>query len=80
MELTSELEKLRTCFWKSDVEKFKEQYLFLKKKFTSESELKQIDDCIDAAMQESKKERDHAMEEIRLRCHLILNGRIGSIA
>jgi hypothetical protein len=76
MELTNELEKLRTYFLESSVEKYKEQYLLLKDKFTSELEIKQIDECIDAVMHESKIERDRAMEEIRLRCHLILNKEI----
>jgi len=76
MELKIELEKLAKCFLNLDVNKFKEQYMLLKNNFTSESEIKQIDDFIDKIGKKSEEESEQTMDEIRLRCHLILNKEI----
>ena len=80
MRLAEQLEILKIIHDVGDVEKFKEQYLFLKEKFISESEVKQIDDFIEKILKESMEESDRNMEEIRLRCHLILNQEIFNIA
>jgi hypothetical protein len=76
MELLIELEKFKKCFLDSDVEKFKEQYSLMKKNFTSEKEAKLIDDFFDAMLKKDQVEHNRSMEEIRLRCHLILNKEI----
>ena len=76
MELKIELKKLEDYFLNLDVNKFKEQYILLKNNFTSVSEIKQIDDFIDRMGKKSEKESEQTMEEIRLRCHLILNKEI----
>jgi len=73
MKLSSQLEILKIIHEVGDSEKFKEQYLFIKEKFTSESEMKLVDDFVDKMLKESMEESDRNMEEIRLRCHLILN-------
>jgi len=76
MRLAEQLEILKIIHDVGDVEKFKEQYLILKENFISESEVKQIDDFIEKMLNESMEESDRNMEEIRLRCHLILNKEI----
>jgi hypothetical protein len=76
MELSIELEKLKNAFLSSDVENFKKQYTLMKNSFTSEKEVKLIDDFFDAVLKEEQEERNRAMEEIRLRCHLIMNKEI----
>jgi len=76
MELKIELKKLEDYFLNLDVNKFKKQYMLLKNNFTSESEVKQIDDFIDKMGKKSEEESEQTMEEIRLRCHLILNKEI----
>ena len=48
----------------------KEQYLFLKENFTSESEVKSIEDFVDEMLKESMEERERNMEEIRLCPHI----------
>ncbi|MDR0393647.1 MAG: DUF5053 domain-containing protein [Tannerella sp.] len=73
MKLTDQLEMLKITHDVGDVEKFKEQYLFIKEHFTSEKDVRQIDGFVDKMMKERKKESDRNMEEIRLRCHLYLN-------
>jgi len=76
MKLAEQLEILKIIYEVGDIEKFKEQYLFLKENFISESELKQMDDFVDKILKESREESDRNMEEIRLRCYLILNKEI----
>jgi len=76
MKLAAQLEILKIIHEIGDVEKFKEQYLIIKEKFTSESEVMLIDDFVDKMLKESMEESDRNMEEIRLRCHLILNREI----
>ena len=76
MKLADQLEILKITHDVGDVEKFKEQYVFIKEHFTSESEVKQIDDFVDTMVKESMEESDRNMEEIRLRCHLFLNKEI----
>ena len=76
MELKIELKKLEDYFLNLDVNKFKEQYMLLKNNFTSKSEVKQIEDFIDRMGKKSEEESEQTMEEIRLRCHLILNKEI----
>ena len=76
MELKIELEKLNNYFRELEVEKFKKQYMLLKNNFTSESEIKHINDFIDKMGKKSEEESENTMEEIRLRCHLILNKEI----
>ena len=76
MKLTDQLEILKIIHDAGDAEKFKEQYLFLKENFSSESEIKAIEDFVDRMLKESMKESERNMEEIRLRYHLILNKEI----
>ena len=76
MELKNELEKLEEYFLNLDVNKFKRQYALLKNHFKSESEIKQIDDFFNKISKKSEEESEQTMEEIRLRCHLILNKEI----
>jgi len=76
MELKIELEKLEEYFLNLDVNRFKEQYTLLKNNFTSESEIKKIDDFFNTLNKKSEEESEQTMEEIRLRCHLILNKEI----
>ena len=76
MKLADQLEILKITHDVGDVEKFKEQYMFIKEHFTSETEVKQIDDFADTIVKESMEESDRNMEEIRLRCHLFLNKEI----
>jgi hypothetical protein len=76
MKLADQLEILKITHEVGDVEKFKEQYLFVKENFTSESEVNHIDDFVEKMIKESINESDQNMEEIRLRCHLILNKEI----
>jgi len=76
MKLTDQLEILKIIHDAGDAEKFKEQYLFLKENFASESEVKAIEDFVDRMLKESMEESDRNMEEIRLRYHLILNKEI----
>ena len=73
MKITDQLEILKIIHDAGDTEKFKEQYLFLKENFTSESEVKSIEDFVDKMLKESMEESERNMEEIRLRYHLILN-------
>jgi len=76
MELKIELEKLGNYFRNLDVNNFKEQYMLLKNNFTSELEIKQIDDFIEKIGKKSENESIQTMEEIRLRYHLIQNREI----
>ena len=76
MKLADQLEILKTAHVVRDIEKFKEQYSFIKENFTSESEINQIGNFVDKMLNESMEESNQSMEEIRLRCHLILNKEI----
>ena len=76
MKLADQLEILKITHEVGDVEKFKEQYLFIKENFTSESEVKLINSFMEKMLNVSMEESDRKMEEIRLRCHLILNKEI----
>jgi tRNA splicing ligase len=76
MKLADQLEILKITQDVGDVEKFKEQYKYLKENFTSESEIKQIDDFVEGMVKEFTEKNEQDMEEIRLRCHLILNKEI----
>jgi len=76
MKLANQLEILKITYEAGDIEKFKEQYLLLKENFTSESEIEQIDNFVKKMQKESMEESYRNMEEIRLRCHLILNKEI----
>jgi len=76
MKLVEQLEILKITHDVGDIEKFKEQYLFLKENFQSELEIKQIDHFVEKMLKDSMEESDQNMEEIRLRCHLILNKEI----
>jgi hypothetical protein len=76
MELTKELEKLKAYYFGLDVEKFKIQYKLLKDNFTSEPEIKRIDEFMHKIAREASERDEKEMEEIRLRCHLILNREI----
>ena len=76
MKLTDQLEILKIMHDVRDIEKFKEQYLFIKENFNSLSEVKQIDDFVNKMINESMEESDRSMEEIRLRYYLIVNREI----
>ena len=76
MELKNQLEILKIINDAGDNEKFKEQYLFLKEKFTSESEVEQINDFVDKMLKESMEVSTRNIKEIRLRYHLIMNKEI----
>jgi hypothetical protein len=76
MELKIELEKLERYFLNLDVNKFKEQYTLLKNDFTSESEIKQIDDFFNIMSKKLEEESEQTLDEIRLSCHLALNKEI----
>jgi len=76
MELKNQLEILKIINDAGDSEKFKEQYLFLKERFTSESETKQINDFVDKMLKESMEVSTRNIKEIRLRYHLIMNKEI----
>jgi len=73
MELTNQLEILKITYEVGDLDDFKKQYAFIKDNFPAESEVKQLDDFIEKMVEESITEGDLRMEEIRLRCNLILN-------
>ena len=76
MKLIEQLEILKMIHEAEDIERFKEQYIFIKENFISELEVKQIDDFVNKILKKSMEESDQNMEEIRLRCHLILNKEI----
>jgi tRNA splicing ligase len=76
MNLTDQLEILKITQEVGDVEKFKEQYKYLKENFKSESDVKRIEDFIENMLKEFTEKNEQDMEEIRLRCHLILNKEI----
>ncbi|MCL2652114.1 MAG: hypothetical protein FWD60_13965 [Candidatus Azobacteroides sp.] len=76
MKLAEQLEILGIIYRVGDIEKFKEKCLYLKANFTSESEIKDIDDFVDKMLNDSIEESERNMDEIRLRCHLILNKEI----
>ena len=76
MKLADQLEILKITHVAGDIEKFKEQYLLVRENFTSESEAIQINDFVDKMLNESMEESNQSMEEIRLRCHLIMNKEI----
>ncbi|GHT39258.1 hypothetical protein FACS189437_02080 [Bacteroidia bacterium] len=83
MELKNELEKLRSYFKsvnEEDVSKFKQQYKLLTENFTSESEVKQIENFMDTMVAEYMEESDKAMDDIRIRYHLIMNKEIIPLA
>jgi hypothetical protein len=73
MKLKEQLEILNTIYKIGDIEKFKEQYLYLKANFTSESEKKNIEDSVEKILNDSMEESKLNMEEIRLRSHLIVD-------
>jgi len=73
MKITDQLEILKTMYEAGDSEKFKEQYLFLKENFTTESDVNQIEEFTGKMIDESIRESDRNMAEIRLRGHLIVN-------
>jgi len=76
MKLVDQLEMLKIFHEAGDVERSKEQYMFIKENFTSESEVKLIESFVNKMIEESMDESDKNIEEIRLRCHLIMNKEI----
>jgi len=76
MSLADQLEIMKITHDTGDVEKFKEQYLFIKENFTTESDVKLIKYFMDKMINDSMEDSNSNMEEIRLRCHLILNKEI----
>jgi tRNA splicing ligase len=73
MDLSFQLDLMGIIFKANDVDEFKKQYQFLKDNYKSEEEVKRIDDFIENLIHSSVEESERSMEEIRLRCHLILN-------
>ncbi|MDR1162092.1 MAG: hypothetical protein LBK45_07105 [Tannerellaceae bacterium] len=69
MKLADQLDILKITHDVGDIEKFKEQYLFIKEHFTSEAEIQQVEDYVDKMLKKSADESCRNMEEIRLRCH-----------
>ena len=73
MGLNKELDKLKSVFRSDNTSEFKKQFEFLKKTFTSEAEIKKIDEFVDAMVKEEMDERGRAFNDIKLRAELILN-------
>lgn len=76
MDLSFQLDLMKIIFQSNDVDEFKKQYQFLKNNYKSEEEVRRIDDFISHLVHASMEESKQSMEEIRLRCHLILNKEI----
>jgi hypothetical protein len=76
MKLNKELEKLKSIFQSHNTSEFKKQVEILKHNFTSENEIKKMDEFIDAMVNEEMEERCRAFEEIKLQAELILNKEI----
>ena len=76
MELKNELNKLKSLFQNYRTNEFKKQVNLLKDNFTSETDIKQMNEFIEALVHEEMKERDIAFNEIKLRADLILNKEI----
>jgi hypothetical protein len=76
MELKKELEKLKLYINDTDVNKFKEQYEFLEKNFTSEAEIKQIGQFIESAIDKHVEEGNKSFDDLKLKIQLIENKEI----
>ena len=70
MELSNELEKLNELK-STDTEKFEYKYLSIREKFTSQEEVKLIDDYIINMLSESRKRIDAFIEEANIKKILV---------
>jgi hypothetical protein len=75
MELTKELEKLK-LYIGTDVDKFKVQYEYLVKNFTSETEIKQINQFIESAIDKHIEAGNKSFDDLKLKVQLIENKEI----
>lgn len=73
MELNNELDILKSLFAGNDISAFKKQVNKLKESFTSEAEINQINEYVDAMVKEEMDERKKSFNEIKLHAELILN-------
>jgi len=76
MKLNDELNKLKSLTQNNNIREFKKQVDLLKNNFTSELEIRQIDEFIEAMIRDEMEEREIAFEEIKLRADLIFNKEI----
>lgn len=72
MELNNELEILKSLFLNDNVNAFKKQVNLLKKSFTSEAEVKRMNEFIDVIVKEKMKRMDRDYDEIKSRAESVL--------
>lgn len=72
MELNNELEILKSLFLNNNVNAFKKQVNLLKKSFTSEAEVKRMNEFIDVIVKEKMKRMDRDYDEIKSRAESVL--------